>query len=68
MAVALLRRGNGIKIVTPSGKTSFGTPAVGADPVLRFLALIEATDEQNLTTEASSQRPRILAASHSKTP
>lgn len=54
LAVALLRRGNGIKLVTASGKTSHGTPAVGADPVLRFLALIEAVDEQDRKTPEAS--------------
>jgi uncharacterized protein (DUF58 family) len=44
-AVALLRRGDGVKLVTSSGRSSWATPANGADPVLRFLALVEAVDE-----------------------
>jgi len=44
MAVALIRRGNGVKLVTASGKTSLATPGVGADPLLRFLALIEPAE------------------------
>lgn len=47
-AVALLRRGDGVRLVTTSGRTSWATPTVGADPVLRFLALIEAKEEKAL--------------------
>ncbi len=46
-AVALLRRGDGVKLVTATGKISWGSPHVGADPILRFLALIEAVDEES---------------------
>ncbi|MFW5740915.1 MAG: DUF58 domain-containing protein [Myxococcota bacterium] len=48
LAVALLRRGNGVKLLTASGRSSWGTPHVGADPILRFLALIEAVDESEI--------------------
>ena len=47
-AVALLRRGDGVRLVTTSGRTSWATPTVGADPVLRFLALIEGVEEKTL--------------------
>lgn len=57
-AVALLRRGDGVKLLTTSGKSSAATPVVGADPILRFLALIEAVDEDQLP-EAMRSRTRV---------
>ena len=60
MAVALLRRGDGVKLTTNAGRTSFATPAIGADPILRFLALIEAVDEDEIArpqTAAAGRRP-----------
>lgn len=51
-AVALLRRGDGVKLTTTSGRTSSATPSVGADPILRFLALIEAVNEEEVEPEA----------------
>ncbi len=43
-SVAHLRRGDGIRIQTTSGKKLRVTPAQGADAVLAFLALIEPED------------------------
>jgi len=54
-AVALLRRGDGVKLATSSGRKVSANPALGADPVLKFLALIEATDE----TEPPKAAPRV---------
>lgn len=60
-AVALLRRGDGVRLITSSGRSSWATPTVGADPVLRFLALIEAVDEATLeqASEASELPPAL---------
>jgi uncharacterized protein (DUF58 family) len=44
-AVARIRRGEAVKVVTASSRVAAASPAVGADPVLRFLALIEPVDE-----------------------
>jgi len=41
-AVAHLKRGDGITLRTTSGERVRADPASGADPVLRFLALLEA--------------------------
>ncbi len=42
LAVAHLRRGDRVQLKTTSGRFISSNPNVGADPVLRFLALIEA--------------------------
>jgi uncharacterized protein (DUF58 family) len=42
-AVAHLRRGDGVSIRTNIGLRTHASPAVGADPLLRFLALVEAS-------------------------
>ena len=44
-AVAHLRRGEPVTISTKSGATHASHPAEGADSILRFLALIELTNE-----------------------
>jgi uncharacterized protein (DUF58 family) len=41
-AVAHIKRGDGVTVRTRSGERVRATTAVGADPVLRFLALLEA--------------------------
>lgn len=46
-SVALLRRGDGVKLVTATGQKATANPGTGADPVLKFLALIEPTDESD---------------------
>lgn len=42
-AVAHIKRGDGVTIRTTAGARVRADPAVGADPVLRFLALLEPT-------------------------
>lgn len=42
LSVAHLRRGDGVTVRTTAGQCVRATPAVGADRVLRFLALLEA--------------------------
>ncbi len=44
-AVALLRRGDGVKLAAASGQKVSANPGTGADPVLKFLALVEPTDD-----------------------
>jgi len=66
MAVALLRRGDGVKLTTTAGRTSSATPAIGADPILRFLALIEAVDQDEAVQPRNSgaaERPRAVPES-----
>jgi len=60
--VARLRRGDGVKVVTASGRSALTNPSQGADPVLRFLALIDAVDEETaakMKTEARSRRAPV---------
>jgi uncharacterized protein (DUF58 family) len=44
-AVAHVKRGDGVVVRTVSGERSRGDRTVGTDPILRFLALLEAVDE-----------------------
>ncbi len=62
-AVALLRRGNGVKLTTTSGKTSSATLSSGADPILRFLALIKAVQENKIEA-ANTLKPTSHTHSH----
>jgi len=59
-AVALLRRGNGVKLVTSTGHKVTANPSVGADPVLKFLALVEPTDATDPTVEPDASRRTTL--------
>jgi len=52
-AVAHLRRGNTVRVSTTSGDSVLASPTAGADAVLTFLALLEATP-----AEASRSRRR----------
>lgn len=45
LSVALLRRGDGVKLVAASGQKVSANPGIGADPILKFLALVEPTDD-----------------------
>ncbi len=47
-AVAELKRGNDVTVKTSAGQTVRSTPTQGADQVLRFLALLQATPEHDL--------------------
>jgi uncharacterized protein (DUF58 family) len=44
-AVAHLKRGDGVTLRTTAGQRAHADPAVGADAILRFLALLEAVAE-----------------------
>lgn len=57
-AVARLRRGDGVKVVTSSGRTALANPSLGADPVLRFLALVDPVDEETAAKMRAESRQR----------
>jgi uncharacterized protein (DUF58 family) len=46
LSVAHLRRGDGVTVRTTAGQCVRATPAVGADRILRFLALLEAKSNE----------------------
>jgi uncharacterized protein (DUF58 family) len=56
-AVAHLKRGDGVTIRTPHGHRTYANPAVGADPVLRFLALLEPLSQERAAELLRSHRP-----------
>jgi uncharacterized protein (DUF58 family) len=61
-AVARLKRGDGVKVVTTSGRSVWANATLGADPILRFLALIEAVDEKTAAEMAArAARSRAVA-------
>jgi len=51
-AVAHIRRGNAVKLATSSGHASVANVGTGADPILRFLALIEPHQKDTDSTKA----------------
>jgi uncharacterized protein (DUF58 family) len=58
-AVAHIKRGDGVTVRARSGERVRATSAVGADPVLRFLALLEAKPaEAELDLASESARAR----------
>jgi uncharacterized protein (DUF58 family) len=60
-AVAHLKRGDGVTIVTTAGDRVRADRNVGADRILRFLALVEAVETDTTATGApaeSGRRPR----------
>jgi len=52
-AVARVKRGDGVKVITASGRSVWANSSIGADPILRFLALIEAVDEKDMIRRAA---------------
>jgi uncharacterized protein (DUF58 family) len=63
-AVAHIKRGDGVTVRARSGERVRATSAVGADPVLRFLALLEAKPaEAPPEAVPSSARPPLTRAS-----
>jgi uncharacterized protein (DUF58 family) len=50
-AVAHVKRGDGVVVKTTVGERSRGDRTVGTDPILRFLALLEAVDEERVVAE-----------------
>jgi uncharacterized protein (DUF58 family) len=63
--VAHLKRGDAITVRTSAGGRVRADPSVGADPVLRFLALLEAVPSGSTPSPAqrASQRPTSLPLS-----
>ena len=59
-AVAHIKRGDGVTVRARSGERVRATSAVGADPVLRFLALLEAKPAETAPEVVpSSARPKL---------
>jgi uncharacterized protein (DUF58 family) len=58
-AVAHLKRGDTVAVLASGGERVRANTSVGADPLLRFLALLEASPN----TEKAPEKPRKLRAS-----
>lgn len=56
-AVAHLKRGDSVTVRSTAGERAASIPARGADPLLRFLALLEATPLEDATSGAPQARP-----------
>jgi uncharacterized protein (DUF58 family) len=54
-AVAHLKRGDAVTLVTTAGERARSTGGLGADPLLRFLALLEARPEPSKPAEKLPQ-------------
>jgi uncharacterized protein (DUF58 family) len=68
-AVAHLKRGDGVTIATTAGERVRADRNVGADRLLRFLALVEAVEpEASAPVVESGRRPRASAAPPPKAP
>jgi uncharacterized protein (DUF58 family) len=68
-AVAHLKRGDGVTIMTTAGERARADRSVGADRILRFLALVEAVDvaaSANGTPPNAAALPRKRLASGGK--
>ena len=62
-AVAHLKRGDGVTIATTAGDRVRADRSVGADRILRFLALVEAVlDEHARRPSANARAPLAFAA------
>jgi uncharacterized protein (DUF58 family) len=63
LAVAHVRRGDRVTIITASGRRVAGAPSRGIDPLLRFLALIEQVhpQESEATDDGRAARPETAA-------
>jgi uncharacterized protein (DUF58 family) len=61
-AVAHLKRGDTVAVATSAGTTARSDRAAGADPLLRFLALLEATPVAVSTVHAGQSTDREAAA------
>jgi uncharacterized protein (DUF58 family) len=62
-AVAHIKRGDGVVVATTLGEEVRGDRNMGSDPILRFLALLEAVDEERVAEirerRAARQRARL---------
>ena len=57
-AVAHLKRGDSVVVRTTAGERTATVPARGADPLLRFLALLEATPHDESTSDKPEREAR----------
>jgi len=55
LAVAHLKRGELVQLVTTRGERAIAGPSTGADPALRFLALLEAHPAAEAAAEAAAE-------------
>jgi len=60
-AVAHLKRGDGVTLRTTSGERVRADPAAGADPLLRFLALLEAVPVRGGMAPGESPVPAVAS-------
>jgi uncharacterized protein (DUF58 family) len=72
-AVAHIKRGDGVVVYTTLGERVRGDKNLGADPILRFLALLEWVDEARLpelraerTARAAAPAPSVVASPYRK--
>ncbi|MEO8876008.1 MAG: DUF58 domain-containing protein [Polyangiaceae bacterium] len=61
-AVAHLKRGDSVSLVTNAGGHARGDRAVGADPMLRYLALVQLTSAATTTVEKTPTEPNATEA------
>lgn len=57
-AVAHLKRGDSVTVRSTAGERAASVPSRGADPLLRFLALLEATPAEDPATPAPADTPK----------
>jgi uncharacterized protein (DUF58 family) len=61
--VAHLKRGDSVVVRTSLGQRASASRSTGADPVLRFLALVEPVDEKDAATaKGAAGRPALPPA------
>lgn len=64
-AVAHIKRGDGVVVSTTLGERVRGDKNLGSDPILRFLALLEAVDEAKAPAMRAERAARALLAGRS---
>jgi uncharacterized protein (DUF58 family) len=64
-AVAHIKRGDGVVVTTTIGERVRGDKNLGSDPILRFLALLEAVDEASAPALRAERAARALLAGRS---
>jgi uncharacterized protein (DUF58 family) len=64
-AVAHIKRGDGVVVSTTLGERVRGDKNLGSDPILRFLALLEAVDEAKAPALRAERAARALIAGRS---
>ncbi|AKT36481.1 DUF58 domain-containing protein [Chondromyces crocatus] len=60
-SVAHIKRGDGVVVATTSGDRVRGDKSIGSDPILRFLALLDAVDEPAAPVAQPDRLPRPSA-------